>query len=70
MQDGSGLLIGAIGVSGPANRFKPRQVKIIAAQVLEAATDVARTLGFVRREPVMEHDVVSRKNAGLRGGSQ
>jgi DNA-binding IclR family transcriptional regulator len=43
--NGAGAVVGAIGVSGPAQRLHPRQIKKLAGHVLDAADTLALALG-------------------------
>ncbi len=43
--DATGQVVGAIGISGPGTRFKPRQIKPWAAAVVAAAASISRALG-------------------------
>ncbi|VCU71619.1 Transcriptional regulator KdgR [Pigmentiphaga humi] len=43
--DGSGHVIAALGLSGPANRFKPARIKVFSEQVIAAASEISADLG-------------------------
>lgn len=43
--NGSGGLVGAIGMSGPDSRLKRRQVQAFSVDVMEAAQEIGRALG-------------------------
>lgn len=45
IRDRSGNVVAAIGISGPAGRIKPAQIKGLAAEVLKAAQAVMAQLG-------------------------
>jgi DNA-binding IclR family transcriptional regulator len=45
IRDGSGTVIAAIGISGPADRLKARRLKDLAPSVVEAAWTISRSLG-------------------------
>ncbi|WP_430245330.1 IclR family transcriptional regulator [Neorhizobium sp. DAR64861/K0K2] len=45
ISDATGRVVGAIGISGPGTRFKPREIKSWGAMVVEAAQAVSRSVG-------------------------
>lgn len=54
--DASGRVCAAIGISGPADRFKPRRVKQLAPSVIEVARQVSERLGFMpKRDSAADH---------------
>lgn len=44
--DASAKVCGAIGISGPAERFKPRNIKQFAPLVVDTARQISRRLGY------------------------
>ena len=45
VRNGSGAVVGAIGISGPGQRLPPRQMKKFSRSVMEAAEAIAEALG-------------------------
>jgi DNA-binding IclR family transcriptional regulator len=45
IRDASGLVIAAVGISGPAERLKPKRLKELVAPVVEAAAVISASLG-------------------------
>ncbi|MES2185649.1 MAG: IclR family transcriptional regulator [Pseudomonadota bacterium] len=43
--DGTGAVIAAIGISGPESRLRPARLRVLAAQVAEAAQTLSASLG-------------------------
>lgn len=43
--NGSGAVVGAIGISGPVQRLQPKQIKKLAGHVMDAADTLAQALG-------------------------
>lgn len=44
--DATEQLVGGIGISGPSTRFRPKQIKLWAEMVVEAAHIVSKALGY------------------------
>jgi IclR family KDG regulon transcriptional repressor len=58
IHDASGQVLGAVGISGPRIRFKPKKIKIWAAIVVDAARAISGNLGYdptSRRFPSLNH---------------
>ena len=45
VRSGSGSVVGAIGISGPAQRLQPKHIRKFAGHVMDAADEVAQALG-------------------------
>ncbi|MFX7820791.1 IclR family transcriptional regulator C-terminal domain-containing protein, partial [Acinetobacter baumannii] len=45
IRDASGSVIAAVGISGPAERLKPKRLKELVAPVVEAAAVISASLG-------------------------
>ena len=46
VRDSSGNVVAAIGISGPATRFRQKDIRPRAAVVIEAATEISMGLGY------------------------
>ncbi|MDR3381928.1 IclR family transcriptional regulator [Cupriavidus basilensis] len=64
--DGNGHVIAAIGLSGPAERFKPHKIKGFAALVLSAATAISDDLGGGNRHNALA--LATRSMVAMRRG--
>lgn len=63
--DASGKVCAAIGLSGPAERFKPKSIKQFAPLVIDAARQISRLLGY--RPPTPLHGELM--NTGIETGA-
>jgi len=69
IRDISGAVIAATGVSGPAERLKPRRIKTLAPAVVAAADAISRALGYAapielspeRRQGPADRETVPRR---------
>ncbi|MGO4157367.1 IclR family transcriptional regulator [Cupriavidus sp. YAF13] len=64
--DGNGHVIAAIGLSGPAERFRPHKIKGFAALVLNAATEISDDLGGGNRHNALA--LATRSMVAMRRG--
>lgn len=46
IRDASGAVVAAIGISGPAERLKPKRLKELVAPVVEASAVISASLGY------------------------
>jgi IclR family KDG regulon transcriptional repressor len=51
IRDSQGAVVAAMGISGPAERFKPKDMKRFAPIVVDASARVSRELGFLGHTP-------------------
>ncbi len=51
IHDGAGTVVAAVGISGPAERLRPRARRVMALLVLETAARISRELGFQPLSP-------------------
>ncbi|CAB3768986.1 IclR family transcriptional regulator [Paraburkholderia humisilvae] len=47
--DGMGVVVAAIGISGPLERLSPKRIKALTPEVLKAGAQISRSMGF--RQP-------------------
>lgn len=47
IRDATGAVIAAIGISGPAERLKPRRMKDVGPSIVRVAQQISRLLGYV-----------------------
>ncbi|CAB3745739.1 IclR family transcriptional regulator [Paraburkholderia solisilvae] len=52
--DGLGVVVAAIGISGPLERLSPKRVKALTPEVLKAGAHISRSMGF--RQPYFNTD--------------
>lgn len=48
IRDASGQVVAAIGISGPAERLKPRRLKDLGPSVVQVAGQISRLLGYTQ----------------------
>jgi IclR family KDG regulon transcriptional repressor len=48
IRDAADQIVGSIGISGPATRFRPKQIKVWSTTVLQAADAISQALGYAR----------------------
>ncbi len=46
LRDGNGMVVAAVGISGPSNRFRHKQIKILSTTVISVAASISSDLGY------------------------
>lgn len=46
IRDGTGTIVGAVGISGPSTRFKPKQIRTWAKIVVDTAHAISTAMGY------------------------